>query len=269
MIHLHHGSIQKGIILPQIKGFGKLHSHLCEVEYPDTDVQTQFDSITGDPPQKCYDRHLNCCAGHEPSYSRCSCLSVRVKLRKILAVGLPREKVDYLRTLLSCRHIYHEASRVLYSTNVFIFSEPETLRLFTRKVQALPRQRMLQVRNIHLQITIQYESQESTWSSAIYVVNQQLKSLRSVHINLDQQYTLPLLEKRQYVEPAKDTGLLVKRILGMAKLPLERVTVVVCDSHFRHGLYAYTATLQLPQQFRWTMAQKREWASVIRKKLLT
>lgn len=172
-----------------------------------------------------------------------------------------------LRFLRTCKQIYEEAKLVPYTSNTFSFSRPRSVRAFLVGDQLRgPFINARKIRKAHFELAIRSGFDETAWASAMDVVASEVKSLQRVYVDIDYRPSTTFLTQRGYSNPT--TNPFVRGLLQLRELPLRTVTIVLSDGEARFagalGLSAY-----LEQQFRWSMAQKREWVEFMRYKLLS
>lgn len=109
------------------------------------------------------------------------------------------------------------------------------------------------------------EIDEKEWNKAFDDIALTLKSLQYLYINIDlQPFETCVLEKWQFKKPPKNTFL--KDLLRLKNLRLKAARVIVSDYHSEHSGFKKL----IPEWifYRWTTAQKQEWAAHIMRVLL-
>jgi hypothetical protein len=158
----------------------------------------------------------------------------------ILGVGDQREthsfsdkdSKPYLQVLRTCRQIYPEASRVLWATNTFSFTRPETLKAFMNDRKTAQKQLL---KNLHLTMTWNMKQHRRAWEKALTLtLVRSLKGLRTLHLRIEQ----CVLDENScfHSNPMEGEDLLdtspFEEIMKFKILPLETVTVNILNEEF-------------------------------------
>lgn len=234
----------------------KLSHAICIERIPEEQVQKEFDSANPDTVNwtvaAVEDRHSNC---HKPPR----------KLKR----GCPQPGQLSLTLLRSCRQIYMEANMVHYAHNTFAINCNHILERFVRA--RFRNTQNLAIRSLYIDICVTHSSSVDAWSDSINkAVLKRLKSVRRLHLNLEQLYCTCSVDVCSY-EGSEMTERQGKMFKMFCKLPLKEATLVVDDSRFLRPLNnsstraTYT---RLEQMYRWTMKQKQKFSREVRDALL-
>jgi len=171
-----------------------------------------------------------------------------------------RDSKPYLQVLRTCRQIYLEASRVLWATNTFSFTRPETLKAFMNDRKTAQKQLL---KNLHLDMTWSMKEHKRAWEKVLTLtLVRSLKGLRAVHLRIEQS----VLDENScfHGNPMGGEDLLntspFEEIMKFKILPLETVTVNLIRGELtrRHG----NGDLQ------WPLARRVECAESLESQLL-
>jgi hypothetical protein len=186
----------------------------------------------------------------------------------ILGIGDRREAHSFsdkdskpcVQVLRTCRQIYPEASRVLWATNTFSFTRPETLKAFMSDRKTAQKQLL---KNLHLNMTWNMKEHKRAWEKVLTLtLVRSLKGLRAVHLRIEQR----VLDENScfHGNPMGGEDLLntspFEEIMKFKILPLETVTVNLLNGEptRRHG----NGDLQ------WPLARRVECAESLESQLL-
>jgi hypothetical protein len=165
----------------------------------------------------------------------------------------------YLQLLRTCRQIYLEASRVLWTTNTFSFSSPGALKMFMNDRKTAQKQLL---KNLHLDMAWHWNNQKHNWEKALTMtLVRSLKGLKTFHLYIEQ-----CLLNRDFTfadKPDWETDVLsdsyFAEIMKLKMLPLETVTVNIANGK------PYPHNEELPP---WPLAGRTEWAERMKSQLL-
>ena len=169
--------------------------------------------------------------------------------------------------LTCCRTIYHDAHSLIYSTNTFSFTFPLRYRNVWDHDPFPDLVRMdAFLHRLHLDIIVDYEGEEREWNHSFRYIAGAFRSLRYFHVDIEQRpFDTNTLKKWRFKKPADCTFL--KDLPVLRVLKLKTVMITVADDHFLHsGGEELLAEDQ--GQYRWSMAQKQEWAAYMTRVLL-
>ena len=172
-----------------------------------------------------------------------------------------------LALLTCCRKFYHDAHSLIYSTNTFSFTFPlryrnvwvhdtfpDTVRMDTF------------IHRLHLDIIVDYEVVERDWNHSFRYIAGAFRSLRYFHVDIEQRpIDIHTLRKWHFKKPADCT--LLKDLSALRVLKLRTLTVTVADDHVLHSV-GEELLAEDQGQYRWSMAQKQEWAAYMTRVLL-
>ncbi len=170
--------------------------------------------------------------------------------------------------LRCCRQIYQEARLIVFSANTWSFTCPvKALVFFDLMVKPkIPIEAKFVIRRLHLDLMVRSDSLEEDWGWFFSEIAENLKSLHHLSISIDQRPSVGwCLKQWQFEEPVESSFL--RSLWNSRDLELRTVTITVSDPHILHlGRKIFTA--EDGRQYRWTMAQKQEWAEYMRRVLL-
>ena len=166
-----------------------------------------------------------------------------------------------------CRQIYHNAHSLIFSANTFSFTLPLHKGLSVSDLNfTLTRMKHFFLHRLHLDIMVYGFVEEIRWNSSFCYIARHFRSLRYFHIDIEQRpYDTLFLRRWHFQNPAHCTFL--KDLPVLRVLKLRTATVTVADDHFLHSEMGKLWTGDW-RQYRWSMAQKREWAAYITRILL-
>ena len=166
----------------------------------------------------------------------------------------------YLQVLRSCRQIYLEASRTLWTTNTFSFSDPDVLKRFMNDRKVTQKQLL---KKLHLDIRWLSRGQKRAWERALTLtLVRSLKSLRKVDLYIEQgilNRNLQIDSNPMFGSPDYLNDEFFVELMKLKILPLENVTVRITNG-LLHSSY-----VEDPQ---WPLAGRTEWAERLRSQLL-
>lgn len=161
--------------------------------------------------------------------------------------------------LFCCRQVYHESYLVLFSTNTFSFQQSLDLSWFFLYHHLEAR---LYVRKVHLDVL--FQSELCRWDLDLIELSGDFKSLRRIYINVEQRpVSLKDFASLKYKDPASSP--LTEGSMRLRVSLLKTLTITVSDSHAMHSC---AWPVEKTEKYRWTMAQKQEWAGYVRRVLL-
>jgi hypothetical protein len=174
---------------------------------------------------------------------------------------LKRAAKPYLQLLRTCRQIYLEASRVLWTTNTFSFDNPKSLRMFMKDRKTAQKQLL---KKLHLDMAWHRRDQKRDWGKTLTLsLVRSLKGLRTLYLYIEQ----CLLNQASNIEnkPDWETNILsdsyFQQIMKLKMLPLETVTVNITNGPSLH----YLIDEGLPI---WPSTGRTEWAEKLKGQLL-
>ena len=158
-----------------------------------------------------------------------------------------------------CRQIHQEARSIIFSANTWSFNNPFCFLDFfaTRPHIDTPLNTSL-IRRLRLDILTGYEPDENLWNDAFPVISQKLKSLRYLHISINQYEEGVRFPKQWQFNKTPAECCYLQEIRSLRDLRLRAVTVVVCGCERDID----------DDPYRWTAVQRQEWAGYITRVLL-
>ena len=118
---------------------------------------------------------------------------------------------------------------------------------------------------LHLDIMVYGFVEEMLWNFSFRHIARYFRSLRYLHIGIEQRPSdIRFLVQWHFQNPAHCTFL--KDLPVLRNLKLRTATVTVADDHFLHSLGKLWT--EDGGQYRWSMAQKQEWAAYVTRILL-
>ena len=167
---------------------------------------------------------------------------------------------DCFAPLRTCRQMYHEARKVLYSANTVEFVNPRSVSAFLRYSNIVS-DRSLAVRSVHLSIHVSDRSKELEWDRAIHALAESLKNLQHLHIDVEE--TIWNYPKTRRHTPTLRKRPFLRRLLELKQLPLKTFELIMSkSSRSPHRVVC-------KNQYRWTMDQQRAWAQSIQNAILS
>jgi hypothetical protein len=172
-----------------------------------------------------------------------------------------KDAKPYLQLLRTCRQIYLEASRVLWTTNTFSFDNPKFLRMFMNDRKTAQKQLL---KNLHLDMAWHRRTQKRDWERTLTLtLVRSLKGLRTLHLYIEQ----CLLNQASNFENKSDweTKILgdsyFQEIMKLKMLSLETVTVNIANG---------PSLSCLPDEGlqTWPSTGRTEWAERLKGQLL-
>ena len=173
--------------------------------------------------------------------------------------------------LRCCRQTYHETRLLAFSANTLSFKNPWDFQIFCSfrifgTNPPIPVDTKFVVRRLHLDIIIRDDYDENGWNAAFRKLARNLKNLQYLYIDIEQRPSgNSHFKKWQFEEPAGSSFLVGLRELRGLRLKI--VTVIIADNHILHTTRE-NLKAEKERRYRWTMAQKQEWADHIRRVLL-
>lgn len=174
-----------------------------------------------------------------------------------------------LQLLRACRQTYLEATPILWNTNIFSFITKRAYQCFYTWFAGRTSFQKKHIKSLHLYMIWNGDNHHTLWSRALAKSRiKNLTGLRTLHFQIEQG-CLPTKNVRAEsdcgtAESAKLAAAQELReswsqeLLRLKVLPLEHVTVIVCDS--RDGNKT---------DFKWTHDETREFAEELRVRLLS
>ena len=172
-----------------------------------------------------------------------------------------RDTKPYLQVLRTCRQIYLEASRILWTTNTFSFSNPNVMKMFMNDRKTAQKQLL---KKMHLDMTWHWNHQKRGWEKGLTLtLVRSLKGLKTFHLDIEQ-CLLNRDDSRWDGTPDWKTEVLsdsyFEEITKLRILPLETVTVNIINGPMpEHDLRHCT---------QWPSVGRTEWAERLRSQLL-
>ena len=162
----------------------------------------------------------------------------------------------------SCRQIYHEAQPLSHLANTVSFTTP--VHNWHWSIADRPLADFLH--SMHLDIMVNTVIEERSWNYSFQYIAEHFKSLSDFHIDIEQCPQYPdILERWHFQNPADCSFINDLRVLR--DLQLRIVTVTVADGQIpyweKENLWTEDET-----KYRWSMAQKQEWAAYMTRVLL-
>lgn len=178
-----------------------------------------------------------------------------------------------LSVLRCCRQIYNEAHHVPYSANTFSCDTPDTLQSFVLSLAQGNHENHLAVRSLFIEMIFKDLIYYNVWSKALGTCARCLKNLQNVNISFEWNCWTWMWGARSPAEferkgPAWQNSLM-SSILVLKKLSLKCATFVISDRKIGEGLER--RPLWRPNEeasFRWTLAEKQEWARYVKEIIL-
>ncbi len=159
---------------------------------------------------------------------------------------------------------------IVFSANTWSFKSPlkASIFLILGAKSKIPIEAKFVIRRLHLDLIIRDDCEEKdsieTWFFSEIAEN--LKSLQHLSISIEQRpFEDCYLRLWQFEEPVESSFLRSLRSSKDSKL--RTVTITVSDPHVLHS-GRRNLTAEDGEQYRWTMAQKQEWAEYMRRVLL-
>ena len=172
-----------------------------------------------------------------------------------------------LNILGVCRQLYEEANHLLWTTNVFSFDDSVSFDKFLGSLNPAQKRNLT---GLHLHTKIgncnhSYDTASlENWAAAFKMpyVNM-LRDVQTLHICFEQRFkrSYGLSPNSIYNRSKEDQAAYIKPFLRLRALPTKNVTVVVSDN-------IHAIELDEVTEWRWTTAQKMEYAKSIRSQLL-
>ena len=235
---------------------------LCQAKISEMEAHNIFAAAKGSwNSADTIDRHHTC---HNKSLINRSCFQCP---NNIGPSTEPHAGLD-VALLRCCRQTYHETHLLPFLANILSFTNSWSLWLSWTlgTISQVPVVTRFLIRRLHLDILIRYGCEEKYWNEILCEIAQKLKSLAFLYIDIEQRPSdYSHLKEWQFKEPAGSSFLVGLRELRGLRLKI--VTVTVADHHILHTTRE-NLTAGKGRQYRWTMAQKQEWAAHIRRVLL-
>ena len=167
----------------------------------------------------------------------------------------------YLQVLRTCRQVYLEASRTLWTTNTFSFSDPDVLKRFMNDRKMAQKQLL---KKLHLDVRWLSRGQKRAWDRALTLtLVRSLKGLRKVDLYIEQDILnryLQIDSNPMFGSPDHLKDEFFVELMKLKILPLESVAV-----HIANGLLHPSYVDEGPQ---WPVAGRTKWAERLRSQLL-
>ena len=233
---------------------GDLSHHLCQATVSEKEAYEIFAAST-EPwlVADICDRH-NACYDVRAMYRDCPYCQDQLSPATESQTGLS------LVLLRCCRQIYREARLIVFSANTLSFTSlPGALNFWISDAKA-----KFAIRRVHLDLMLHYDYEDMSW--VFSAIAEDFKSLQHLSISIEQRpFEDSDLKQWQFEEPVESSSL--RGLRKLRDLKLRTVTITVSDPHILHsGRKDFTA--EDGRQYRWTMAQKQQWAEYMRRVLL-
>lgn len=168
-----------------------------------------------------------------------------------------------LSMLGACRQLHEEGSFLLWTTNIFSFEDPLSLRHFSDHLKAV---RIKNLKRIHVN-TQWYSLALSEWSrlfSAKFF--NAIPGLTTLHATFDENFAHPDLPVLLHRDAGNSIDFHLNQPLSRAqRLHLEHVTVTIGDDVLKRHMFLDPSFLD---RHRWTNGKKRQVAEELRLKIL-
>ena len=169
--------------------------------------------------------------------------------------------------LRTCRQLYNEAKYIPYSTNTFGFRSPEVLHNFISLTLLHGTEHPLAIRSIMIEPRRVCHQSDCEWEETLALTRRHFTKIEKLYVSFEQGRANA--EDITSEQPWLDSRFkkMKAAVLQLDKLPIKHVTVVVDDLTAYEWLEA-GASLMLDLVWRWTLAEKQEWARDVKEKLL-
>ncbi len=173
-----------------------------------------------------------------------------------------------LHLLRTCRQVYHEANRVLYSANTFCFQDPALLTRFVSHLDSVPSgSKTTALRHLDLHMTICTGTHENAWNRALHTVVQHFASLKRMDTSIDQavwnsdyynEMRSGSLMRKNPANFEKNTFLVALAEVGKLEF-LKDVTLSISDVDKQYVVTPFDVL----HGRNWPKAQMLEWARAV------
>ncbi|KAK3171946.1 hypothetical protein OEA41_004030 [Lepraria neglecta] len=195
-------------------------------------------------------------------HETCHCRPFKIAPRSV--------RTTLLRT---CRQLYNEAKYIPYSTNTFGFRSPEVLHNFISLTLLHGTDHALAIRSIMIEPQRVRHQRDCEWEEPLALTRRHFTNIEKLHVNFEQdraKFEDIILEKPWLggnIAAHSQYKKMKAAVLQLDKLPIKHVTVIVDDWRAYERL-EMDAHFMLEKGWRWTLAEKQEWARDVKEKLL-